>query len=189
MIRIAGAAAVVLGLAASVSASPIVFGASWDGTPPGTLATVTGLDGFSTETADFAAGAYTVVIDGGYTAWWNLDTVGADGQTLCMGTCTVPQTIPVLFSMPWMFWATTPSYTHWSQFAIRQTSTTTWAWGLEDIQLAQSDADYQDVFGTLTWLDPPCADCTINPLTPVPEPTFGYLAGAMIVGLYFWRRV
>jgi hypothetical protein len=185
----AATAMAVLCLAASAAATPVTFGVSWDGKPPGTLSDVTGLHDFDLDQPAFVAGTWTITELGGYTAWWNLNEVGVSDVVLCDGTCTVVASQTLVLPAAWRLWATTPSYTLGHQFVWQQVGATTWTWGLEDITLAQSDADYQDVFGTVTFVgDPKCPDCVINPVDVVPEPNLLLVTGLLTAGLVRLRK-
>jgi hypothetical protein len=183
-------------------AGSIMFGASWDGNPPGTFADIAGGGDFESGHADFAAGTWIITVDGGYSAWVGRDVVGFEGDTFCATAANpcalggVGTVLQVYQDRPWRLWATTPSFTHLTsngpQFAFTQTSQTSWRWGLEDIGNG-GDGDYQDVIGSIQFLHgpepiptptPQCVNCDPQP-TPVPEPSSLWLIG---VGMLFLAR-
>ena len=182
----------LLAFAVPATASPVTFGTSWDGTPPGTFADIVGAVP-ELGHPDFAAGMWRIGLEPGRTIWGALDTVGFEGDTFCAAAaqpCTLAGPLTqVYLDRPWHLWATTPSYTHQlsigDQFAFVQTSPTTWRIGLEDITVNRGDNDYQDVLLTLEYLGP--GGLTPTPQTsapaPVPEPfTLVLIGGALAVG-------
>jgi hypothetical protein len=134
-------------------AGPIT-GSSWDGTPPGTLADISGQSNFSFGLAPFSAGVYEVTWFGGVSAWRNFTTIGTGDHVLfdpgyiAQGT---QQTITMTSS--WTMWATTPDLLRaestGGQWAFASVGPQSWAWGLEDIALGRCDCDYQDAYGLL----------------------------------------
>ncbi len=198
----------LLAFTSPVLASPVVFGSSWDGDPPGTFAAITGAMDFDAGLPDFRAGTWLISVEGGHSAWYAQDVVGFEGDSVCAAManpCTLGKpdafsthatTLQVTLDRPWHLWATTPSFTHQTsngpQFAFTQTSQTSWRWGLEDIGNG-GDGDYQDVIGSIQFLHgpepiptptPQCVNCEPPP-TPVPEPSPLLLIG---VGMLFLAR-
>jgi hypothetical protein len=177
----------MLSIAVPVSASPVVFGMSYDGDPPGTFADITGAADISAGHADFAAGTYLISVTGGHSALYSQDTIGFEGDTVCAVSavgCVLgkpganqPATVlEVYLDRPWHLWGWSPAIgkvlATGPQFAFTQTGATTWSWGFEDLG-AGGDYDYQDVLGTITFLHGIDPDPTPDPhdATPVPEPT------------------
>ena len=180
-----------------VSASPISFGQSWDGDPPGTFADITGAANISAGHADFAAGTYLISVTGGHSALYSQDTIGFEGDTVCAVSavgCVLgkpganqPATVlEVYLDRPWHLWGWSPAIgkvlATGPQFAFTQTGATTWSWGFEDLG-AGGDYDYQDVLGTITFLHGIDPDPTPDPhdVTPVPEPTSFLLMGSAFI--------
>ena len=162
-----------------VSASPISFGQSWDGDPPGTFADITGAADISAGHADFAAGTYLISVTGGHSALYSQDTIGFEGDTVCAVSavgCVLgkpganqPATVlEVYLDRPWHLWGWSPAIgkvlATGPQFAFTQTGATTWSWGFEDLG-AGGDYDYQDVLGTITFLHGIDTDPTPDPST------------------------
>lgn len=115
---------------------------SWDGTPPGTLEQITGLT-YRSWDEDLPAGTYLIHLDGRHTAF-------AD-DALDQPTDRV-----VTFARPWHLTAYSRDLGPVTrrQFVISDPPPGTafvWHWGFEDLDLAKwSDADYQDLYGTIT---------------------------------------
>lgn len=152
--RVVFASVFVVGVARP-SAAGGIMGISWDGSPPGTLADITGRSDFSLGVEAFAAGVYQVTWLGGVTAWRDETTIGAANQTVFDPSAIASGTTETLtMSSSWSLWATTPDLSFADstgpQWAIASLSSESWLWGLEDIALGHSDADYQDAYGTLT---------------------------------------
>ena len=182
------AAALIAGSARPSMASAIM-GLSWDGSPPGTLEDISGRSDFSLGVSPFAAGVYQLTWLGGVTAWRDETTIGAGDQTVFNpGPIATGTTQTLTMTSSWSLWATTPDLSFADstgpQWAVAPVDSNTWLWGLEDIALGHSDADYQDAFGTVTRLDPvpppPPPVVDDNNLVPVPEPA---TVGLMAVGL------
>jgi hypothetical protein len=175
----------VIACLASPAAAGSITGISWDGSPPGTLADISGQTDFSFGLSAFTSGVYQVTWLGGVTAWRDETTIGATGQTLFdPGAIATGTTDTITMTSPWTLWATTPDLAFaestGAQWAFATLGADSWLWGLEDMTLGRSDADYQDAYGTLTRLGdvpmpPPTptvvSDQTLEPvLEPVPEP-------------------
>jgi len=151
----AAAFAVVMLLARPCAAGPITA-KSWDG-PAGTLADLSGQTDFMFGRPTFSAGVYSVTWLGGLTAWRDVTTVGAGGQTLFDPGIVIPgATRTFTMADPWTLWATTPDLTQadstGDQWAFASVAADTWIWGLEDMLMGRCDCDYQDAYGTLTRL-------------------------------------
>lgn len=131
---------------------------SWDGTPPGTLADLSGQTDFVFGKSAFSAGVYSVTWLGGVTAWRDLTIIGAGSQVLFdPGRVDAGTTLTITMTDSWTLWGTTPDLWHaestGQQWAFANVSADTWLWGLEDMQMGYCDCDYQDAYGTLTRLD------------------------------------
>jgi PEP-CTERM motif len=193
--------AVLLGLSgATLLASPVTFGTSWDGDPPGTFADITGATDIVSGHPDFAAGTYLIEIDGGKSALYATDTIGFEGDSVCAvsavgcvlgkpGANQPPTVLEVYLDRPWHLWGWSAPLgkvpATGSQFAFTQTAPNTWTWGFED--LPNGDFDYQDVLGKITFLhgvDLPL-ELTVAPLAAAeaPEPSTWLLVGIGLVGL------
>jgi hypothetical protein len=136
------------------AAGPIT-GKSWDGTPPGTLADLSGQTDFMFGKSAFSAGIYSVTWLGGVTSWRNGTTIGASDQVLFdPGPIEAGTTRTISMTDPWTLWGTTPDLDHaestGQQWAFANVSDDTWLWGMEDILMGYCDCDYQDAYGMLT---------------------------------------
>jgi len=189
-LRAVFAAAFMIG-SARTSEAGAIMGISWDGSPPGTLEDITGRADFSLGVEAFASGVYQVTWLGGVTAWRDETTIGAGSQTVFdPGEIASGTSETLTMTSPWSLWATTPDLSFADstgpQWAMASLDSESWLWGLEDIALGHSDADYQDAYGTLTRLGdvpPPPIPPTIvssETLVPVPEPG---TVGLMAIGL------
>lgn len=155
-----------------------ISGASWDGTPPGTLADITGQSTFSFGLPAFSSGMYTVTWFGGITDWRGLTTIGARDLTLFdPGYVAAGTARTIAMTDAWTMWATTPDLLHaestGNQWAFAALGVNTWAWGLEDIAIGRCDCDFQDAFGTLERIGdvPPSIIFTGTPdPTPILDP-------------------
>jgi hypothetical protein len=181
---------VIVGVARP-SAAGAIMGISWDGSPPGTLADITGRTDFSLGVEAFASGVYEVTWLGGLTAWRDETTIGAGNKTIFdPGAIASGTTETLTMTSSWSLWATTPDLSFADstgpQWAIASLSPESWLWGLEDIALGHSDADYQDAYGTLTRIGdvptPPAPPTVVSDVTttPVPEPA---TLSLMVIGL------
>jgi hypothetical protein len=201
--------ACLLGLSgATLLASPVTFGTSWDGTPPGTFADITGAADIVSGHPDFAAGTYLIEIDGGTSALYGQDTLGFEGDSVCAvsavgcvlgkpGANQPPTVLQVYLDRPWHLWGWSPPLgkvlSTGPQFAFTQVDANTWRWGFEDLSLTTGDADFQDVWGKVTFLhgiDPPL-DPTPTPTAfsaqPVPESSTWLLVGVGLLGVCLSR--
>jgi hypothetical protein len=179
-LRAAFAAAFVVGLARP-SAAGAIMGVSWDGSPPGTLEDITGRSDFSLGVEAFASGVYQVTWLGGVTAWRDETTIGAGNQTVFdPGDIASATSETLTMTSSWSLWATTPDLSFADstgpQWAIASLDSESWLWGLEDIVLGRSDADYQDAYGTLTRIgavpqpEPSPTVVSSETIVPIPEP-------------------
>ncbi len=180
---------------------------SWDGTPPGTLADLSGQTTFMFGAPAFSSGVYSVTWLGGVTAWRDLTTIGAGDQVLFRpGPVDSGTTRTIIMTDPWTLWGTTPDL--WRaestgpQWAFATVASSTWMWGLEDIQMGRCDCDYQDAYGTLTRLGdvipPPASPPPPTPTPPpptdvrdtsvIPEPATIGLVALGLAGLVSRRR-
>jgi hypothetical protein len=162
------------------SAAGSITGTSWDGTPPGTLADISGHSIFSFGLGAFDPGVYEVTWFGGVSAWRNFTTIGIGDQTLFdPGDIAPGSTQTVAMTDPWTMWATTPDL--WraestgEQWAFTSIGAQRWAWGLEDIALGRCDCDYQDAYGMLARVGDVTKSLTItsdpyDPPTPFDPP-------------------
>jgi hypothetical protein len=192
-LRAVFAVTVIVGVARP-SAAGAIMGISWDGSPPGTLADITGRSDFSLGVDPFVSGVYQVTWLGGVTAWRDQTTIGAGTQTVFNpGEIASGTSETLTMTSSWSMWATTPDLSFADstgpQWAIASLDSESWLWGLEDIALGHSDADYQDAYGTLTRLGsvptppPPPAVVSDETLVPVPEPATVNLVAIGIVAL------
>ena len=148
-----------LALAAAIvfprtSAAGPITGLSWDGSPPGTLADLSGQASFSFGLPTFGTGVYEITWFGGVTAWRGLTTIGAGDEVLFdPGYVGAGTQRTITKTDPWTMWATTPDLQHadstGAQWAFTPMGAQRWFWGLEDIALGRCDCDYQDAFGML----------------------------------------
>jgi hypothetical protein len=148
---------------------------SWDGTPPGTLADLSGETDFMFGAPAFRSGVYNVTWLGGVTAWRDLTTIGAGDQVLFNpGPVDSGMTRTITMTDPWTLWGTTPDL--WraestgQQWAFATVTSATWIWGMEDILMGRCDCDYQDAYGTLTRLGDVIPPPPVSPPTPTPTP-------------------
>jgi hypothetical protein len=172
--RVAIAAAVAACLVRPAAAGTIT-GVSWDGSPPGTLADISGQSSFSFGLPAFDAGVYEVTWLGGLTAWRDETTIGAAGQTLFdPGAIARGTTETLATTSPWSLWATTPDLAFaestGAQWAFASLGPDSWLWGLEDITLGRADADYQDAYGTITRLGDVVSQAILPPVLELPPP-------------------
>jgi len=157
------------------AAAGSITGTSWDGTPPGTLADISGQSIFSFGLAAFDAGVYEVTWFGGVSAWRNFTTIGTGSQVLFNPGDIAPgaqQTLTMTDS--WTMWATTPDLSRaestGAQWAFTSIGAGRWAWGLEDIALGRCDCDYQDAYGMLARI----GDVTSRTITSDPHDPSGW---------------
>lgn len=194
----------ILFCAAPVSASPIDFGLSWDGNPPGTFANLFELSGADAGAPDWSPGFYRITVDGGFSALVDQDIVGFDGPTACSSLvpCILghayfnPAThanqstvLEVYQDRPWRLTGWSPYVgsvnSNGAQFAIAALGPNRWSWGFEDLR--GGDNDYQDLFGTITFLRPHDPEPTPTPpTTHVPESSTVLLVA---FGLVFIAKV
>jgi hypothetical protein len=148
------ATGIVMMMARPSAAGPIT-GRSWDGTPPGTLADLSGQTDYMFGRSAFSAGVYSVTWLGGVTAWRDFTTIGAGDQVLFNpGRVDNGTTRTITMTDPWTLWGTTPDLDHaestGQQWAFANVSDDMWLWGMEDIRMGYCDCDYQDAYGMLT---------------------------------------
>ncbi len=190
----------LLAFAVPATASPLMLGPSWDGPNPGTFETIVG-GPLELGHADFQAGNWRISIEGGYSIWVNRDTLGFAGDTFCAvaaGPCAlggVGTTLQVYQDRPWHLWGESPGLngrqtSNGAQFVFTQTGLNTWRFGFEDLDLVGGDRDYQDLYGTVTYLGPGGTP-TPQAQTPaaVPEPfTIVLVGGALTIGKLVRKR-
>jgi hypothetical protein len=172
------ASAFALAIVAAVArpcAAASITGGSFDGTPPGTLADVTGQSSFAFGLPAFSAGVYQLTWLGGVTAWRDATTIGADNVTLFdPGPVAAGTELTITMTQPWTLWATTPDFTAaestGAQWAFAALDDETWLWGLEDMGLWHCDCDYQDAYGTLVRVGDVAPQSTPSPTPPPPPP-------------------
>lgn len=153
----------------TAAASPVIFGSSWDGSPPGTVADLFGVGGW-TSGLTFPSGAYVFLVLGGVTSD-TTDTLEIESTAAGWSVTGTSRDLPG------------GARSDGPQWAWHQVTPNFWVWGWEDLTLSISDRDYQDRFGTLTLVGdvtPQCINCAP---VPVPEPATAWL---VLVGLG-WR--
>ncbi len=175
----------LLTVSVPATAGPVVFGESWDGTPPGHLGNVLNMDNVFTQGASpFAAGSYELSIDGCISAWCNQHTLQIGQGANAVTPNGQPGKLQFSVNESFEIFAFSPSITGASSFGSQwifyQVNATTWIWGLEDILTSEGDNDYQDLYGTLRLSD-------VTPI-PTPEPGSLILLGSGLTAVVAYHR-